>query len=193
MLTNMNFLNMGEHTTVRLILVSTMLVVLMRILNFILWPAIKKKKKHKTILWALLWVVFFFSFRHDCPFGGITVVSEQRGEGWWLCHCLDWVGTSHHRCQVELHPWHPIRLNSYRVPPPLHLLCGLSRTVPLYTSQAEYLGTNIFKISASDSRNSPFTVDINTMSILHNVGLIQKALKHVRWLQSRYSDVGQLT
>lgn len=45
MLTNMNFLNMGEHTTVRLILVSTMLVVLMRILNFILWPAIKKKKK----------------------------------------------------------------------------------------------------------------------------------------------------
>lgn len=47
MLTNMNFLNMGEHTTVRLILVSTMLVVLMRILNFILWPAIKKKKSRK--------------------------------------------------------------------------------------------------------------------------------------------------
>lgn len=45
MLTNMNFLNMGEHSTVRLILLSTTLVVLMRILNFILWPAFKKKKK----------------------------------------------------------------------------------------------------------------------------------------------------
>jgi len=44
---------------------------------------------------------------------------KRGGLGWCFCHWGYWVRTSHHRCQVEMDPWHPRGLNGYRVPAPI--------------------------------------------------------------------------
>lgn len=65
---------------------------------------------------------------------------EERADN---CHSGYQGGTSHHRCQVEIDPRHPRRLNGYYVPPPLHLLRAPIRTGAIHTVYLETYFTNV--------------------------------------------------